>query len=366
MRSVTFAEDVRREEERLLIAAVEDARKRRDAVATAVSLGIVCDMYREHQKEAGKRFDRDQYRIDVIEDFFGRARDVKTVDLEAADTLVSHLRLQRGVGSATIQRYLTTLIAMLNFAKSRRKIAHHELEGMKREKQKKRSRPKTFSRRQVAILLGPAMERYEREQIEEYDRLVATSGRNRVRQGSVLPLRGICLIAYRTLMRPDNNLSLRWEQLHIDRQARTGWYELPEHKNASKGVEVRAPIAPSLVAYLLTIMVSDKPSGYVHPNARTGEPYVNIRRQWDRLVEIANAMLPDDEQIKDQVFYNWRHTGASELAATGADPVMITRMMGDTSLATVMEHYFDSSLEHMQLIVARWDQPETVPLTSIN
>ncbi len=133
------------------------------------------------------------------------------------------------------------------------------------------------------------------------------------------------------------------------------------------GIEVRAPLSPSLIAYLPTIRPSEKATGYVHVNQVTGKPYVNIRRQWDRLVEIANEMLPEDEQIAEQVFYNWRHTGATELAATGADPVMIVRMMGDTSLATVMEHHFDSSLEHMQAIVERWDQPQTMQLsTAIN
>lgn len=367
MRSVTYAEDVKREEERLLVRAVAEASKRRDALANAVSFETVCDLYRDHQKETGKRFDRDQYRIEVIEEFIGRSRDAQTIDLDALDAFVSHLRLKRGVGAATIERYLTTLIAILNYAKSKRKIAHHQLEGMKREKTKKRSRPKTFSRRQVAILFGPAMDRYEREQIEEHSRLAATSGKNEVRRGSVLPLRGICLVAYRTLMRPSNNLSLRWEQLHINRETRTGWFELAEHKNANKGIEVRAPLSPSLIAYLLTIRPSEKPTGYVHANQVTGKPYVNIRRQWDRLVEIANEMLHEDEQIAEQVFYNWRHTGATELAATGADPVMITRMMGDTSLATVMEHYFDSSLEHMQTIVERWDQPHTIEVsTAIN
>ncbi|HEV7768735.1 MAG TPA: hypothetical protein VGQ76_27330 [Thermoanaerobaculia bacterium] len=33
---------------------------------------------------------------------------------------------------------------------------------------------------------------------------------------------------------------------------------------------------------------------------------------------------------------------------------MIVRMMGDTSLKTVMDHYFDSSVEHMQEVVAKW------------
>ena len=59
----------------------------------------------------------------------------------------------------------------------------------------------------------------------------------------------------------------------------------------------------------------------------------------------------------DQDFYNWRHTGASSLAASGADPVLIVRMMGDVALQTVMNHYFDSSPERMQDIVGGWDKP---------
>lgn len=40
---------------------------------------------------------------------------------------------------------------------------------------------------------------------------------------------------------------------------------------------------------------------------------------------------------------------------------MIARMMGDVSLTTVMAHYFDSSLEHMQQIVDRWDEGKPLP-----
>jgi integrase len=71
-------------------------------------------------------------------------------------------------------------------------------------------------------------------------------------------------------------------------------------------------------------------------------------------------------KLVNAIFYRWRHTGASELAATGADPVMITRMMGDVSLTTVMEHYFDSSLEHMQEFVENWDQRGMATASVIN
>ena len=160
-------------------------------------------------------------------------------------------------------------------------------------------------------------------------------------------------------MRPSNNYALRWEELHINEGTMRGHFDLNDHKNADKGIEARGPLAYSLIKYLLSTRPEAKPKGYVHPNLRTGKPYVNIRKQWKRLIEIANELLPEDEQIGADVdFYNLRHTGASELVAHGADPVMIVRMMGDTSLATVMKHYFDSSLEHMQEVVARWDRPD--------
>lgn len=54
-------------------------------------------------------------------------------------------------------------------------------------------------------------------------------------------------------------------------------------------------------------------------------------------------MLPSDEQLSGvrMHFYTWRHTGASHLAASSKDPVLVTRLMGDTQLQTVMKHYFD-------------------------
>jgi hypothetical protein len=33
------------------------------------------------------------------------------------------------------------------------------------------------------------------------------------------------------------------------------------------------------------------------------------------------------------------------------------RLMGETQLATVMEHYFDSDFEHMQTEVEKWQLP---------
>jgi integrase len=166
------------------------------------------------------------------------------------------------------------------------------------------------------------------------------------------------MIAYTTLMRPETNFDLRWEQLTIDEERDRGRFRLDAHKSAGKGVNVDAPLKPELVL-LKSIMPSKEPTGLVHPNPETGLAYVNIRMQWQRLVEIANEILAPDEQLTGvrQHFYTWRHSGASHVAASSKDPVLVMRLMGDTQLATVMKHYFDSDFEHMQIEVEKWQLP---------
>ena len=122
MKSVGYAAEVKKYEEKKLRDAVEQARLKNEALAAAVTFGTLCDMYRHYQKEQGKRYDRDRYRIDVIEEFIGRSRDAASIGLDDADALSSHLRLKRGTAQETINRYLNTLIAVLNHGKAKRKI----------------------------------------------------------------------------------------------------------------------------------------------------------------------------------------------------------------------------------------------------
>jgi integrase len=304
--------------------------------------------------------------VHEIEAFLGPARDVQSI--EYADYVRFCTRLEeRGCATSTIRRYTNTLIAIFNRAVKARLIPAHHLTGIERPKVVTKKKPVIFTKRQVAVLLGSAMVRYEREQAElaqAYVREQETRAAARRppltrRPPSVVPLRGLCLIAYLTLMRPECNFNLRWEHLVLNSANDRGRFCLDEHKNKDKGVEVDAPLKPELVRYLTAIMPSDDPEGLVHPNPETGEAYANIRKQWFRLVEIANEILGADEQLTGvrTHFYTWRHTGASHLAASSKDPILVTRMMGDTQLQTVMRHYFDSDLEHMQAEVERWQIP---------
>ena len=171
---------------------------------------------------------------------------------------------------------------------------------------------------------------------------------------TVVPLRGIVLIGLYTLMRPSNNLQLRWENITLHPAEDRGSFRLFKHKNADKGVLAEGALHPVLVRYLRTIQPS-RHAGYVHPNSATKKPYVNIRSQWRRLIVIANTMLEPEERISGRAedMYVLRATGATLLAATGADPVLICNMMGDAQLETIRRHYFSSHIDHMQAAVNR-------------
>lgn len=365
--SAAYAVNLKKQIEAELRDAVTAARAREDALANAVSVGTVCAHYEAWQREQNKDWKRDQYRVKEIKEFLGEARDAATVKYEDYVTFRAHLE-KRGCKPATIRRYVNTLIAVFNRAVKSRVLSAHQLLNIERPKVVTTKKPVIFTRHQVAVLLGSAMLRYEREQLDTFrafkrEQELRTTERRPLltcNPPSVVPLRGLCLTAYTTLTRPETNFSLTWEQLTIDANSNRGRFRLDAHKNMAKGVNVEAPLKPELVRYLKTIMPDDgEPSGLVHPNPDTGLAYVNIRKQWLRLVEIANEILGDDEQLTDERehFYTWRHTGASHLAASSKDPVLVMRLMGDTQLATVMKHYFDSDFEHMQAEVEKWELP---------
>jgi hypothetical protein len=83
--------------------------------------------------------------------------------------------------------------------------------------------------------------------LEEVDHFQVILGENRgLRSPSFIPLRGLCLIGYYTLMRPKCNRFLTWEEVTLDPANRTGWYQLDKHKNVNKGIKARGPLAAEL------------------------------------------------------------------------------------------------------------------------
>jgi hypothetical protein len=341
LESAAFARAVKAELEQKLRDALNVAVTEQRALADAVPFGRVCDAYRKHQQDEGKRYDRAKHLIKAVEKFFGRERDAKSI------AWADYQRLREHVGKLAAQtqrHYVDMLLAILNYAVAERIIEWHALTNVRRPRVPRPGRPTIWTREEIGVLTGAAMDQFEREQVKQEGS-----------RASSMPLRGLCMVAYFTLMRPKNNFALTWEEITLHESKDEGVFVLDRHKNVNRGILARGPIAPQLARYLRSIR-PERASGIVHPNPKTNRAYVDIRKQWVRLVRIAGDMLGYELTGRKADFFTFRHTGASHLGEKN-NPVLITKMMGDTSIRTVMAHYCDPDVFAMKEIVADWTLP---------
>lgn len=341
---------VKREEEARLRLAVEEAAARKQARAGAVMFGTLCDAYRQHLRDEGKRLDRAEPRIANIEALIGRHRDATAIGWDEYQELraeVSRLAAQ------TRRHYESTLQAILNFGVTHRIIPHSSLGKVPLTTVRTADTPVFWTKREIAVILGPAMDAFEREQGERLSRPVTQKGRRKERRNdSRMPLRGLCLVAYFMLPRPISNFGLTWDEL----DERCTRFRLRRHKNARRAIKAEGPIAEPLSRYLRAIR-PENATGLIHPNPDTGKPYTDIRKQWIRLIDHASAILEYPLKGRKADFFTFRHTGASHLAERTKNPVLVVKMMGDTNIQTVMRHYFNLDLEFMAEMVEGWTVP---------
>lgn len=339
-----------------MVEAVAAAAAAKKARAGAVPFGRVVDAYRQHLLDEGKRYDKAGSLIANIEAFIGRDRDTVNVDFDVYKELLSEVGLMT---AETRRHYASCLLAMLNFAKAERIIKSHELDAVRLPTVRKNDSPVTWTQKEIDVLLGPALTQYEREQGRWNDHVGKVAGSGSFRAPSHVPLRGFMLIGYYTLMRPRNNRALTWEEVTIDPETRTGFFKLDQHKNVNKGIKASGPLSRKVIDYLLAIRPANA-TGLIHRNPATGEAYVDIRKQWRRLIAIASRML--GYELKDQKadFFTFRHTGASHMAKhalNGSGLIHVVNMMGDAKVETVRRHYFNFELTDMAEIVDRWSGP---------
>ena len=360
-KTVAYAQQLMDTEPLRLAAAVKAAEEARLAKQNARSFGEIVDAYRSYMQSEGKRYDKAVSRINYIERSIGRNRDANSIDLSDLRSVlasVAHLSKQ------TRRHYGSTFLAMMNNAKADGIIKAHALGDARLPSvPKKTTRPVIWTPEELAVLTGPALDQYEAEQAAWNRKVGNVAGTKSKRAPSFVPLRGLMLIAYFTLMRPKNNRALSWHEVTLDPKTGTGTFELDQHKNVNKGIRAYGVLAPRLVKYLLAIRPPNA-RGYIHPNPATGKPYVDLRKQWDKLIDIASGMLGYPLVNEKADFFTFRHTGASNLAQTARnkDELMrVVNMMGDTNVQTVVRHYLNIQYAPDDEVIAKWDLPSTLP-----
>lgn len=354
-------------EEKRLRADVATAEAERRARLGAVSFGAAVAAYRDYLIKGGHEYRRSKCLINWLEKFIGAGLDIQAVDYQRYTAVLEAKGHQH---PETQRHYASMLLAILNNAKAVALIKAHQLEFVRVPSvPRDNANPTPWTWEELAVIMGPALREYERQQAE-WNAKVALEKKNRSKRcPSYVPMRGYCLQGYYMLVRPGCNLALTWEELTLDEATRTGRFELKKHKNQRKGISARGPLAPELVDYLLSIRPPNA-TGPVHVNPDTGKPYIEIRKQWYRVLDIAEKLLAKKYPgfkftAKKRDFFNFRHTGASHIAQQGKDPqhlLAVVKMMGDTSLATVNRHYFNLDDEKLQGIVAGWKVPDVASL----
>lgn len=358
--SAAAALRIKAEEEQRLLEAVKTAESEHRARQTAKSFGDIADAYRRYQLAEGKRYDRARSRIDNIEALIGRHRDANSIDIGVYREVLAEVA---EMAPQTRRHYASTLLAMMNNAKAEGIITSHTLSDMRLPTVRKSDDPVTWTEHELSVITGPALDQWEREQASWNQRVGKVEGTGSLRAPSHLPLRGMILIAYHTLMRPKNNRALTWEEVTLDPERHIGSFRLDRHKNVNKGIKAYGRFARELAGYLLAIRPRNA-RGYIHPNPATGKPYVDIRKQWDRLIAIASGILGYPLVNQKADFFTFRHTGATNLAqrATTRDELMrVVNMMGDTNVETVRRHYFNFQYDDDEQMIDGWELPKFDP-----
>lgn len=190
------------EEPKRLAAAVKAAEDAKRAKQNAKSFGDIADAYRRYLTAEGKRYDEAASRIDCIEALIGRNRDANAIDLSVYREVLAEVS---EMSAQTRRHYGSTLLAMMNNAKAEGIIGSHSLSDVRLPTVKKSEAPVTWTRHELSVITGPALDQWEREQAAWNERVGNVGGTGSLRAPSRMPLRGMMLVAYYTLMRPTNN-----------------------------------------------------------------------------------------------------------------------------------------------------------------
>ena len=232
--------------------------------------------------------------------------------IHIAEFVAYHKRA--GLKTPTIRRYLSTLSSLFSFAERSGWLAQNPLLRFD-----KRSLPEAQPRTRF---LSP----------EEYGRLLKASPPH---------LRPIIEMAVATGMRREELLSLRWDQVNIERR------EVRLSVTKSKRPRV-VSLSDRAVAIFVATASTDQSTLYVFTNPESRTRYTNISRGFRSACRRAG--------LEDMRFHDLRHTFGSWAVQSGADLYRISRILGHSTLQ-MTSRYAHLATEHLHEVVNKVATP---------
>ena len=150
-------------------------------------------------------------------------------------------------------------------------------------------------------------------------------------------LKRIILAALNTGMRRAEILTLRWEDVDLEKRL----IRLAHTKSGKIRV---IPIGPDLLLLLMELRTTTNSNPYVFVNARTGTSYRDIKRAFQTACKKA--------KVESLRFHDLRHTFASRLVERGVDIVTVKELLGHSTIR-MTERYTHSRMDLKRNAVER-------------
>jgi integrase len=307
-----------------------ELREAQEEKRRSPTLGDLLGAYEADCKERGTRWDREASRAKILQETLG----IQTSYMDLTPIRIvewrARLRAERRLSARSLNAYVTLLQAALNLAVRRGTIPVNPLRHLGKLPEASRI-PEALSVRQVQALIA-ALAPYEASVAAGEGTKAQRRRRPNTSRRSPVPLRGIVLTCYYTMARTGNVLTLRWEDVDLER----GEIVFPRTKTGRRLV---VPIRAVLAEHLARIHPGPGAAGFLWPNPRTGRSYVDVAGPWRALIRLANAALAAGEQIpQDQRLYSLRHSGISHLLLAGA-PAQVVAQLAGNSIGIIQRHY---------------------------
>lgn len=296
---------------RFLARAMEEERQRQEHGFQKIRLAQLCEEYRRQHLPVLKPRTQAVYEghIATLKTCFG---DRYIDELRKAD-VASFVARQKasGLKPPTIRRYLATLSSMLTFAARCGWLGQNPMIGFD-----KRSVPEPPPR----------------------SRFLSKQEFRQLHDAAEPHLRPLLVFAVNTGMRLEELLSLKWEQVDLDRRE----VRLTVTKSNRPRV---VPLSDGAVAVLVAISRLGQ-SRFVFTNAKTGHRFKTIKRSFRTACRRAG--------LRDVRFHDLRHTFASWAIQSGVDLYRLSRILGHTTLqmTTRYAHLTTSTLHDAVRLMA--------------
>jgi integrase len=161
------------------------------------------------------------------------------------------------------------------------------------------------------------------------------------------PLKYAVLLALNTGMRKGEILSLRWENVNLERNFIT----VTAMEAKSKRIR-RIPINRELRKLFLKLKLSRDGNKYVFQNPLTGSRFTDFGRSWRSLLTRTG--------IDDMRFHDLRHTFASHFLMNGGDLYTLKEILGHKELNTTAR-YLTVTTDHKARAMEIFQVAETEP-----